>query len=213
MKHIERTPVNHYTYKIVQVHLENEDCDYALSAMLQGFVWEFVCCVVIKESILCYTFRRVLRNQNHRRMSEDGIRPAPEADETEPTPESTPEPEETEPTPVPESTPELEPEKPTEQPKHRGRKSKAEPENNPEPQRRGRKPKPAPDNTVVAMYRGEMLTLKTTGEPFRIPYYPEGNWIIKKIGDYVYDIKLKKYSLRTGKCIVDKRATYHTGKY
>lgn len=200
MEHKERAPVNHYTYKIVQVHLENEDCDYALSAMLQGFDWEFVCCVVIKESILCYTFRRVLRNQNHRREFEDGIRPAPAADETELTP-------------VPESTPEPEPEKPTEQPKHRGRKSKAEPENNPEPKRRGRKPKPVPDNTVVAMYRGAMLTLKTTGEPFRIPYYPEGNQIIKKIGDYVYDIKLKKYSLRTGKCIVDKRATYRTGKY
>lgn len=67
-------------YKIVQVHLRNEDADIALTAMLRGAEWEFVCCVPIRDDILVYTFRRDLIGYRREPDShpEPGIRLAPQ---------------------------------------------------------------------------------------------------------------------------------------
>lgn len=66
-------------YKIVQVHLRNEEADIALTAMLRGAEWEFVCCVPIRDDILAYTFRRDLIEFQRKPSSppEPGIRKAP----------------------------------------------------------------------------------------------------------------------------------------
>lgn len=66
-------------YKIVQVHLRNEEADLALTAMLRGAEWEFVCCVPIRDDILAYTFRRDLIEFRRKSSShpEPGIRKAP----------------------------------------------------------------------------------------------------------------------------------------